>query len=179
MKKTGVLFALFMAGLMLCSCMSQGITQKVQSWFSVPTKSSISYNLDGVTGEAEFTYHTENNNTIQFTSGESLEGVTIAFHDGKVTASRPQDGLSWEIDPDTTEILSMFGKLYNLSASLSYTFSPPGEKGEDIMKNTFEYLDGKYDVYFSKKDGRPALLSYTQGGQTIEIEIKEIEIIEE
>ncbi|MBE6689627.1 MAG: hypothetical protein E7588_10220 [Ruminococcaceae bacterium] len=156
------------------------MTDDVAAWFSAPTVSTIDYELSGVSGSAVFTYYGENNNKILFTSGEGLEGVQFSFSGDTVTASRPDDGLEWQVTPEMAETLAVFGKLYSYAATLTYTATPSNTQGvaeQKQVSETFEYIDGAFDITFNRADGKPVKLCYTHDGQSLVINIREIEII--
>lgn len=155
-------------------------TESVQSWFLSPTVSNISYNLDGVTGSAVFTYYSENNNKILFTSGEGLEGVEFTFADSKLMASRPEDSLEWEASADMAQTLAVFGQLYSYASTLTYTSTPSNTQGEGksrTVSQTFEYTNGSLTVTFGKTDGKPAGLYYTCDGKSVRMDITDIEFL--
>lgn len=177
MKKTFVLpIIILLFALTACN----NVTDDVTRWFEKPTESQIEYDLDGVVGTATFIYRTENDNVIRFTSGEGLDGVEFTFADGNVIAARPDDGIEWELDPDTAETLALFGKLYAYAASQTYTVTPQNTVGEGenaVVTQKFEYLDGAAAITFAKSDGKPQSVVYTQGEQTVKLKITDIKIL--
>ena len=157
----------------LCSC--GNMTEEVHLWFLTPSISNIDFDLDGVTGSAEFTYYSENNNKILFTSGDGLEGVEFSFTDGTVTAAR--DGLVWETTPEMTETLALFGKLYSHAASQTYNANRTNTDNDRYVTDTFPYLDGSFEVVFSKETAKPYILTYTQDSKTVKLTINDIQLI--
>ena len=176
MKKMLFILPLILA-VCLAACSRYDFTDEVTRWFESPTESQLEYDLNGVTGEASFTFYSESNNKILFTSGEALSGVEFTFIDGTVRAARADDGIEWELDPDTAEALSLFGKLYAYAASQSYNISPQSDADSDYITKAFEYLDGSGEVVFAKADAKPISLTYSQAGQTIKLKIKDIKIL--
>ena len=175
MKKTISLIFICVICLCVTSCVtSSSLTKMVSEWFNVPSVSSISYDLGGITGEAQFTYYTENNNTVLFTSGEGLGGVEFTFRDGTVTASRSEDGISWEVTPEMAETLSMFGKLYGYAANLTYSPVSDSKNDENTIVNSFDYTDGKCEITISKENGKPLSVVYTQDEETVKLVINDI-----
>lgn len=157
----------------MCSC--GNMTEEVQLWFINPSVSNIDFDLVGVTGSAEFTYYNQSNNKILFTSGDGLEGVEFRFVDGTVTAAR--DGLVWETTTEMAETLSLFGKLYSHAASQTYNANRTNTDNDQYVTDTFPYLDGNFEVVFSKETAKPYILTYTQDSNTVKLKITDIRLI--
>lgn len=173
MKRILVIAVIILA-VFATSCNDSGTL--VGEWFINSSQSHISYDLDGVTGEAVFTYHSKSNNKILFTSGTALEGVEISFVDTTVKASRPDDNIEWEIEPELAETLSIFGDIYSYAAGQNYT---SGYSDSDYNTNTktFDYKDGSLEITFSKSDGRPVKIVYNYMETTIKLDIKEMVLL--
>lgn len=177
MKKTLTALILILTALFLFSCDQTAVN--VRDWFMGSSQSEISYDLGGVTGNAVFTYHSENNNKIHFVSGEALEGVEFSFVDGTVTARLIEDSLEWQAEPEITQTLSLFGKLYAYCASLEEASKKTKDDENNLVCETFDYLDGSLEITYSKTDAKPVKLVYTQAGQTVKLEINDIKPLNE